>query len=700
MTGDLEMHPLFLTIANINSQVRMKTTSHAWSCIIYTPSPEFIVHPDFQSVLEARVWHRCLDIVCIGLKLAARTGTFMNDPNSVTQYCFTPLATYIADLPEQLMIACVTKSVLPISLAEQNQFGDGIPYAPRDGELTLEILRVLCAKIDPWRLQEFLAAAKKAHLSGVQLPFWRDWRFSNPSIFLIREILHTIHKFFFDHPFKWCKEVLGHDELDARYRMQHRRVGTRHFNGVSHVKQMTGRDHRDLQRTVVATIAGCAEPDFVRAIHAIIDFIYQAQALTFTPSSIHAMKVALSEFHAFKGAILQAGAWRGKSKEINHFSIPKLEILQSFSRSICNVGCLIQYTTDVSEHLLKTHCKDPFTRTNRQRAGFTQQVVRLLDREESIRHFDLYSLLLERNANLTNDPRPTSDDPRYVDPTLDWVQCVAPDEVTYFHGPRNFRNHFLTGMLSDDSKSALHVTIKADFADKSPRYIAETYRLSDFPDHLRMYIDTRPDDVSYLHGRLLKGWNKFRLQSQSRLHPLNIIPSQQVQAFSPSEEFPFGKCDTVLVDYTPPTGIPSECSVHYAVTFAFSPFSYFSVVVVTQIRAIFAFSSRGSALPPDLSHPLLYIQFFTFAANPADQPHVGMYTIQRMFLDNPDGSVSRMGAIISLLDVIHAVELIPKYGVAARHDVTSETCLELHDEFYMNNFTDKEWYYTMYHDYQ
>jgi len=77
-----------------------------------------------------------------------------------------------------------------------------------------------------------------------------------------------------------------------------------------------------------------------------------------------------------------------------------------------------------------------------------------------------------------------------------------------------------------------------------------------------------------------------------------------------------------------------------------------------------------------------------------------MYTVQRMFLDNPDGSASRMGAIISLLDVIHAVELIPKYGVAARRDATSEISLELYDEFYMNNFTDKEWYYTMYHDYQ
>ena len=175
MTGDLEMHPLFLTIANINSDVRMKATSHAWACIAYTPTPEFLVHPNFQSVLEAHVWHRCMDIVCTGLKLAAHASTFMSDPNNLTRYCFMPLAAYIADLPEQHMIACVMKSVSPISLAEQSQFGDGILYLPCDSEFTFRKLVNLCKKIDPWKLQEFLAEAKKDHLSGVQLPFWRDW---------------------------------------------------------------------------------------------------------------------------------------------------------------------------------------------------------------------------------------------------------------------------------------------------------------------------------------------------------------------------------------------------------------------------------------------------------------------------------------------------------------------------------------------
>ena len=318
MTGDLEMHPLFLTIANINSNVRMKATSHAWACIAYTPSPEFLVHPDFQSVLEARVWHDCMDIVCTGLKLAARAGTFMSNPNNLTRYCFMPLAAYIADLPEQHMIACVTKSVSPISLAEQSQFGDGILYPPRDGEDTLRKLVDLCKKIDPWKLQEFLAEAKD-YLSGVQLPFWRDWRFSNPSIFLLGELLHAGHKLFNDHPFKWCKVVLGNNELDACYRIQHKRVSVRHFDGVLRAKQMTGREHRDIQRTIVTTIAGAADPDFVCTIRAFVDFLYRAQSLSFTASSIQTMEQSLLEFHSYKDAVLRAGARRGKSQEIAHF---------------------------------------------------------------------------------------------------------------------------------------------------------------------------------------------------------------------------------------------------------------------------------------------------------------------------------------------------------------------------------------------
>ena len=105
---------------------------------------------------------------------------------------------------------------------------------------------------------------------------------------------------------------------------------------------------------------------------------------------------------------------------------------------------------------------------------------------------------------------------------------------------------------------AFHITVKADFADKSPNYVADTYALPDFPGVLGAYIDTIPGDHSRLRGRLLKGWFKFRLQLQSRLNPHKLMPSQQVQGLPPSEKHPFGKCDAVLVHCTLPSGSTSE----------------------------------------------------------------------------------------------------------------------------------------------
>ena len=54
------------------------------------------------------------------------------------------------------------------------------------------------------------------------------------------------------------------------------------------------------------TIASLAELDFVHAIRGIVDFLYRAQAPTFTPSSIRAMEL-LQEFHLHKSAVLRAG---------------------------------------------------------------------------------------------------------------------------------------------------------------------------------------------------------------------------------------------------------------------------------------------------------------------------------------------------------------------------------------------------------
>ena len=403
---------------------------------------------------------------------------------------------------------------------------------------------------------------KQLNLSGMHLPFWRDWHFADPAIFLTPEILHTLHKFFFDHILKWCKEGLGPDELDSRYRSHHKRIGTRHFlNGVSHVKQMTSQEHQDLQRTIVATISGPVPPNVVRTVRAAIDFIYKAQAPTFTDSSISSMVDSLVEFHVYKQSIIDAGLRRSMSGPIDHFEIPKLKLLHSFAPAVRNVGSPIQFTADVSDRLLITHCKNPFERTSHQWGTFAQQIVRLLDQEERMRQFHLFTHLTEYGASLQNVVDEEFDEMADVDPTLAWILRVSPADHTSFSlGDRPIRNHFLKGIISGNARVAAHVTLKPTQKNKPLTWVSLTYRLPLFESALRFYASQH--SFQSFPADTLNIWNLFRLQILSSFDGFKIMPSQQVQALPPSQEFPLGKCDCILLYNSGHEGRPGFLIAH------------------------------------------------------------------------------------------------------------------------------------------
>ncbi|KAG1845377.1 hypothetical protein C8R48DRAFT_617186 [Suillus tomentosus] len=629
-TGGLEMHPIFVSIANIQSDVRMRATSHAWRCVGFMPIPKFVdVHADYQTILSQRLFHKCMDIIFADAKVAAMSGKFIPDPCGHVRHCFTPLAAYTADLPEQQAIASKARS-----------------------------------------------------LSGVHQPFWRNWRFADPARFLAGEVLHTCHKFFFDHPFKWSKELVGKDELDARFKSHHKRVGTRHFSsGVCQMKQMTGREHRDLQCTLVPSIAGVVPPQFVHAIRALIDFIYQAQSPVYTDTSIDSMVASLKEFHDYKQAILDAGARRGTKGTIDNFLIPKLELLQSFAAFTKDIGALIQWTADVTERLLITHCKLPFERTSRQSRTFTEQIVDILNREESMQRFQLYLFLRMHDTPLTNAIVTEEQEVTETDPALAWIARVAPHDPNQrcFIGPRPVRNHFLKGILSSTATAAFHVTVAPDRAKMSVNEVQQLYALPDFGQALSDYV-TKVSDGQFTttwscnRGRL-KMWNKFRLQLHSVFRSRIIMPSQVVQAAPPSDKFPLGNCDAVIAQ-----------SMHGDQT----------VNIVAQVRAVFQpIAPPHVTLPHYLvDHPLLYVQYYEIVNHPGNQPAVSMYTVARKYREGPTGQ-QRLGAVIPLTDVAQAVELIPVYGEGADRTVSAATSMEIYQHFYLNNFSDKEIYHAL-----
>ena len=86
------MHPLYLSLANIHANVRMKATSHAFALAAYLPIPKFLdVPPPVQSSLSARVYHFVISIVMQNLKKAERDGEVMSDPTGNLRLIHTPL---------------------------------------------------------------------------------------------------------------------------------------------------------------------------------------------------------------------------------------------------------------------------------------------------------------------------------------------------------------------------------------------------------------------------------------------------------------------------------------------------------------------------------------------------------------------------------------------------------------------------------
>ena len=419
MTGDRTAHPVLLSLANIHAGVRMKSSNHAFLLVALLPCPKFITKDKgVRGVLESRVIHLCLDILTHPLKLAARAGRMMADPRGYSRFCFTALAAYMVDTPEATMLAGVAGKTSHLTMADYRKFGDPMRQEPRTASTTLAQLVMLATTINPLDLPAYIPAAKAIRLNGVHLPFWRDWilqtpvgvptktLMADPCRFLTPEPLHHWHKQFWDHDMKWAVRAVGADELDFRFSTLQPIVGFKHFKDrVSSLKQVTGRTHRDIERFIVGIIAGKAPPSFVIAIRALMDFRYLAQSRQLNDTTLSSLSTSLQLFHQHKQTILDIGARVGKkNKRMDHFQIPKLELMHGVVPSVIDSGAVIQWSADTTEHAHITEIKVPGRSGNNQ--DYNPQICRWLDRSEKHRNFSLALQLLTSDT----DPMDTFND--------------------------------------------------------------------------------------------------------------------------------------------------------------------------------------------------------------------------------------------------------------------------------------------------
>ena len=84
------------------------------------------------------------------------------------------------------------------------------------------------------------------------------------------------------------------------------------------------------------------------------------------------------------------------------------------------------------------------------------------------------------------------------------------------------------------------------------------------------------------------------------------------------------------------------------------------------------------------------MEYFSVVQSPEeDQEGVGLYRVQCP----PTQPISGLNPIVPLTEVVHAIELIPIFDTKIPGiEITSETCLDAYQQYYLNSFSDKETY--------
>ncbi|KAJ3751645.1 hypothetical protein EV360DRAFT_76046 [Lentinula raphanica] len=526
MTGNRCAHPLLISIANIEHEHLSKASHHLLQLLALLPIPVYRhKSQEVRGVLENRLFHRCLDVVLRPLKLAAAIGVLMADPVGQVRICHTPCAAWILDTPEATLVSCVGGGgkTSPFTTAIYKDYGDPD------------------SRVEP------TALLIRAGGTGLRAS-------SDPSEFLQPEILHHWHKFFFDHDLKWCINVVGAEEIDFRYSPVQKRQGFRIFpEGISRLKQVTGRDQREIQRYIVAVITGATSNRFLLAIRALCDFRCAGQAPRFSDTTAFRVQRALNEFHEVKDEVLKLGArLNSKDEPLDNWEIPKLE------------------------------------RNGRE---YEVQICWELDLHSRMRQFDLMTSMNDANVdfrtiNDDNDldeeasvpPKPMAS-PATVSTTSELQQRVLPVSEKLWGSTRPKKDFFslaadlrnnpnapkpLRALLANKGHTAFHLIREPDLKTHSVHDAQALFQLPDFPAALFDYLARAKSGTStftiagrrMVHGVAtqfpftLKIWSKVNIQGKQYHNLLRPNDTRTVFATSPDagSDWKFRRTDCVLIN--------------------------------------------------------------------------------------------------------------------------------------------------------
>ncbi|KAG8930345.1 hypothetical protein FRC01_002906, partial [Tulasnella sp. 417] len=301
--------------------------------------------------------------------MKGQNARLLQDADGWWRLVYTVIMAYLADLEEQWLILGLSKNRCPHCLAGYHDLDTPGKCAARTAQSILETIKhVQEALPSGYTAYQFVKAAQKEGLCGVERPFWISFKKElgqDLCHILCSNLLHGCHKFWNDHIDKW-------------------------------MVNWTCRQTRELQKTFLPTIidapsqAPSLSNRLVRANHVALDYIQIAQYPCHTDQTLTELTTAIQNWQKEKWVFVENGGRKGddSGKVINHFRIPKNHSPEHFVEHIKARGSLVGQSTEQLERYHPLVSKNGYHLINHK--SHELQLLQWLNRHKRISAFFHY----------------------------------------------------------------------------------------------------------------------------------------------------------------------------------------------------------------------------------------------------------------------------------------------------------------------